>query len=87
LIPWLPEPLTRRWTEARNYWPRQLAQHVRHAGFAIEAHEFIWPVLELHVWLPPRGVEFYQRHFRTWDHVPGLRKFGVSNMVVGVKPA
>jgi SAM-dependent methyltransferase len=87
LIPWLPEPLTRRWTEARNYWPRQLAQHVRDAGFAIEGHEFIWPVLEVHVWLPPRGVDFYQRHFRTWDHVPGLRRFGVSNMVVGVKPA
>jgi SAM-dependent methyltransferase len=87
LIPWLPERLTRRWTVARNYWPRQLDRQVRNAGFAIMEISFIWPVLETHRWLPPRGVAWYQRHFRRWDHIPGLRKFGLSTMVVGVKPA
>ena len=87
LVPWLPEVVTRRWTSARNYWPRQLERHVRDAGFVIVETEFIWPVLETYRWLPPRGVTWYRRHFRHWDHVPVLRRFGVSTMVVGVKPS
>jgi SAM-dependent methyltransferase len=87
LIPWLPERLTRNWTAARNYWPRQLKRQVRDAGFAIVEASFIWPVLEIHPWLPSRGVAWYQRHFRQWDHIPVLRRFGVSTMVVGVKSA
>jgi SAM-dependent methyltransferase len=87
LIPWLPERLTHTWTAARNYWPRQLERRVRDAGFAIKETSFIWPVLETYPWLPAKGVAFYRRHFRSWDHVPGLRRFGVSTMVVGVKPA
>jgi len=87
LIPWLPERLTHSWTAARNYWPRQLVRRVHNAGFAIRETSFIWPVLETYRWLPPKGVAWYQRHFRTWDHVPGLRRFGVSTLVVGVKPA
>jgi SAM-dependent methyltransferase len=87
LIPWLPDRVTRRWTVARNYWPHQLKRHVRDAGFAIREVSFIWPVLETYPWLPPRGIAFYQRHFRQWDHIPVLRSFGLSTMVVGVKPA
>jgi SAM-dependent methyltransferase len=87
LIPWLPERLTHNWTAARNYWPTQLESHVHDAGFAIRETSFVWPVLQTYPWLPPKGVEWYQRHFRTWDHLPGLRRFGVSTMVVGVKPA
>jgi len=87
LIPWLPERLTHTWTTARNYWPRQLEGHVRKAGFAIKEIGFIWPVLEKNPWLPPSGIAWYQRNFRTWDHIPGLRRFGVSTMVIGVKPA
>jgi hypothetical protein len=86
-IPWLPERLTHTWTAARNYWPRQLERRVREAKFAIKETSFIWPVLETYPWLPRKGIEFYQRHFRTWDHVPGLRRFGVSTLVVGLKPA
>jgi len=87
LIPWLPERLTHRWTAARNYWPYQLRRHVRESGFAIEELAFIWPVLEIYPWLPARGVRWYQRHFRTWDQAWGLRRLGVSTMVVGIKPA
>ena len=87
LIPWLPERLTRNWTVARNYWPSQLERHVREAGFAINEIAFIWPVLEQYPWLPKRGVAWYQKNFRKWDRVPGLRRFGLSTMVVGVKPA
>jgi SAM-dependent methyltransferase len=87
IIPWLPVRMTRNWTSARNYWPRQLKRHALGAGFAISEIGFIWPVLEAYPWLPPRGIAWYQKHFRAWDHVPGLRRFGVSTMVVGVKPA
>ena len=86
LIPWLPERLTHNWTAARNYWPRQLRRQVVEGGFAIKETGFIWPVLETYPWLPPRGVTWYQRHFRKWDRVWGMRQFGVSTMVVGVKP-
>jgi SAM-dependent methyltransferase len=85
LIPWLPAAMTRNWTTARNYWPRQLRRQVQDAGFAIEEVSFIWPVLETFPWLPLRGVALYQQYFRRWDHVPGLRRFGVSTLVVGVK--
>jgi 2-polyprenyl-3-methyl-5-hydroxy-6-metoxy-1,4-benzoquinol methylase len=87
LIPWLPERVTRNWTVARNYWPRQLERQVRDAGFAIVEVSFIWPVLETNPWLPPKGIAWYQRHFRQWDHIPVIQRFGVSTMVVGVKPA
>ena len=87
LIPWLPERVTRKWTVARNYWPGELEHHVREAGFAINEIGFIWPVLETYQWLPSRGIAWYQKNFRKWDHVPGLRRFGLSTMVIGVKPA
>jgi SAM-dependent methyltransferase len=87
LIPWLPERVTRNWTVARNYWPGELERHVRRAGFAIKEIGFIWPVLETNPWLPRGGIAWYRQHFRKWDHVPGLRRFGVSTMVVGVKSA
>jgi len=87
LIPWLPEGLTHNWTAARNYWPRQLVRHVRDAGFAIKETSFIWPILETYPWLPKPALAIYHRNFQTWDHIPGLRRFGVSTLVVGVKPA
>ena len=86
LIPWLPERLTNSWTAARNYWPRQLERQVRDAGFVVREMSFVWPVLQTYPWLPKKGVDWYQRHFRTWDHLPGVRRFGVSTMVVGMKP-
>ena len=87
LIPWLPERVTRNWTVARNCWPSELERHVREAGFAINETGFIWPVLERYQWLPRRAIAGYQKNFRKWDHVPGLRRFGCSTLVVGVKPA
>jgi SAM-dependent methyltransferase len=87
LIPWLPERLTHDWTAARNYWPRQLVGDVSEAGFAIDETSFIWPVLETYPWLPSKALAYYHKKFRTWDHVAGLRRFGVSTLVVGIKPA
>jgi SAM-dependent methyltransferase len=87
LIPWLPLRLTNRWTYARNYWPRQLAGHVRNAGFTVSEVGFIWPVLEFYSWLPAPLISLYQRWLTRLDDIPGIRKFGVSTLVIATKPA
>ncbi len=85
LIPWLPEGWTRRFTDARNYWPHQLIGEVRNAGFQIIEVGYIWPVFEQYRWLPSSWINLYQRHLRTIDDMPGVRKFGLSTLVVGKK--
>jgi len=87
LIPWLPSRLTQPHVEARNYWPRELVGQVRQAGFAIAEVGFIWPVLDVYPWLPQSLIPLYQRNIPRLDRLPGLRRFGVSTLVVGVKPA
>lgn len=86
LIPWLPERLTRKWTTARNYWPRELERQVRRAGFAIDQIGFIWPVFEKIRWLPPGVLAWYRRRLPAVDRLPVLGRFGLSTMVIGVKP-
>ena len=86
LIPWLPVRLTNRWTYARNYWPRQLAGHVRDAGFTVSETGFIWPVFEFYSWLPASIILLYQRWVTRIDDIPGIRRFGVSNLVIAAKP-
>jgi SAM-dependent methyltransferase len=86
LIPWLPLRLTDRWTYARNYWPRQLADHVRTAGFTVTETGFIWPVLENYAWLPNFLIPAYQRWLPRIDDLPVLRRFGVSNLIIATKP-
>jgi SAM-dependent methyltransferase len=88
LIPWLPKRLTWRHVEARNYWPRELIGLVRDARFVIAETGYIWPILDVHPGRLPRGlIEVYQRYLGRLDRLPGLRRFGVSTLVVGVKPA
>ena len=86
LIPWLPERWTRKWTEARNYWPRQLVGHAREAGFTIREVGFIWPVLEEYPWLPKKMITAYRRRLTRLDNCPGLRRFGLSTLIVAIKP-
>jgi SAM-dependent methyltransferase len=86
LVPWLPERWTRKWTEARNYWPRQLVGHAREAGFTIREVGFIWPVLEEYPWLPKKMITAYRRRLSRLDNCPGLRRFGLSTLIVAVKP-
>jgi SAM-dependent methyltransferase len=86
LIPWLPERWTRKCTEARNYWPRQLVGHAREAGFDIQEVGFIWPVLEEYPWLPKKAITAYRRRLSTLDSCPGLRRFGLSTLIIATKP-
>jgi SAM-dependent methyltransferase len=82
LLPWLPQSLASRWMMARNYWPSQLVNHVKAAGLTVESCGFIWPVLEIYPWLPKYLRDTYQAHIRFFDRTPGLRRFGVSTMVI-----
>lgn len=86
LIPWLPERLTRRWTEARNYWPHQLVGHVHKAGFFIKEVGYIWPVFEQYSWLPEGVTSVYRRWVTRIDDIPGLRRFGLSTLIIATKP-
>lgn len=86
LIPWLPERLTRKWTYARNYWPRQLVRHVRDAGFVIQEVGFVWPVFDQYPWLPKPIISMYQRWVDRIDDIPGLRRFGLSTLIIAKKP-
>lgn len=85
VIPWLPGRLTRDWVDARNYWPFELSGLVERNGFTVVERSFIWPVFEVIPWLPARWITYYQRHISVFSRIPGLRRFGVSNLVVGVR--
>jgi SAM-dependent methyltransferase len=82
LLPWLPQSLANRWMIARNYWPRELVDQVEGAGLIVDSREFIWPVLEFYPWLPKYFRESYQAHIHFFDKTPGLRRFGVSTLVI-----
>jgi len=86
LLPWLPERLTRNWLHARNYWPCQLVQHVRSTGFAVQETGFIWPVFDQYPWLPSPVISRYRRWMEKLDDIPGIQRFGLSTLVVGIKP-
>jgi SAM-dependent methyltransferase len=82
ILPWLPQSVAARWMTARNYWPKELINHVKSAGLTIERVGFIWPVLEMYRWLPARLCRAYQSRIEVLDQVPGLRRFGVSTLIV-----
>jgi ubiquinone/menaquinone biosynthesis C-methylase UbiE len=85
-IPWLPERLTRNWLHARNYWPRQLTGQAQNAGFKVQEIGFIWPVFDKYRWLPSLMISGYQQWMEQLDDIPGVRRFGVSTLVIATKP-
>lgn len=85
LIPWLPERVTRGVTTARNYWPHEVKRLVTDAGFVVEDVGFVFPTFERFVNLPAPLTNWYRRNLRRWDSAPGLRRFGVSTLIVGRK--
>jgi ubiquinone/menaquinone biosynthesis C-methylase UbiE len=82
IIPWLPKTLTDRWVAARNYWPKELRRKVRSKGFLIVESGFIMPVFEAFPWAPATLAESFRRHITSIDRLPGIRRFGVSNLIV-----
>ncbi len=85
LLPWLPRFLTDRWVTARNYWPWEIRRIIKAAGFEIVESGYIMPVLEAYPWLPDSVTRGFRRYITAFDHLPLLRIFGVSNLIVGKK--
>jgi ubiquinone/menaquinone biosynthesis C-methylase UbiE len=86
MIPWLPRLITDRWVTARNYWPRELRQRIASCGFTIVKSGFIMPAFEFYPWLPASMAGVFRRHITTIDSFPGIRRMGVSNLVVARRP-
>jgi ubiquinone/menaquinone biosynthesis C-methylase UbiE len=82
MIPWLPKLITDRWVTARNYWPKELRQRIASCGFTIIESGFVMPVFGLYPWLPASITGIFRRHITRIDRVPGIRRTGVSNLVV-----
>ncbi len=85
ILPWLPPQIGQRFMHARNYWPSELRKMIRDEGFTLHTKSFIWPVLEVHPWLPAPMIRRYQKVIPVFDSMPVVRCFGVSNFIIGQK--
>jgi SAM-dependent methyltransferase len=85
LLPWLPGRLAWRFMRARNYWPRELRQLVAASGLDVVHVDFAFPLFTKLKWLPPGVIEQYRALVPTLEKLPGLRRFGISTLVVGRK--
>lgn len=90
-IPWMPLSLAGRFVDfpARNYWPGQLTRMMRDAGFSVRGQSFMWQTFEgagHGVTIAHRFAAAARGLARTLEKTPGLRRFGISQVVVAVKP-
>lgn len=83
IIPWLPRSTTDRWVTARNYWPGELRAKIENRGYKIVETGFIMPVFEAYPWIPEAVSQRFRDHVTSIDRWPGIRRLGVSNLVVG----
>jgi ubiquinone/menaquinone biosynthesis C-methylase UbiE len=89
-VPWVPVRwgLFEHW--ARNYWPWELRALLRAAGFAIERCAYVWQTFENISGRQPRWISALRPALRALaralEATPGLRAFGVSQLVVARKP-
>ena len=90
--PWLPLGLTRRWVRpwARNYWPHELSQLVREAGFDVRRRYYVWQTFENISGRQPRAIALIRPGLRRLatmaERLPGLRAFGTSQLLIARKP-
>jgi len=84
-IPWLPRALTDRWVTARNYWPHELREKIASNRFCVIETGFVMPVFEGYPWVPAPLVRVLHRYINFIDRCPGIRRIGVSNLVVALK--
>jgi SAM-dependent methyltransferase len=75
---------------ARNYWPWELLALVRAGGFSIERWAYVWQTFENISGHQPRLIRtlrpLLRAIARTLEATPGLRAFGVSQLIVARKP-
>ncbi len=92
LVPWIPVAIGRRFVHywARNYWPWELRRLVRDAGFEIVRTGYLWQTFEnisgrQPAWMKPL-VGALRALAALLERVPGLRAFGVSQIVLARRP-
>jgi len=78
LLPWLPSGIGKLFMLARNYWPYELRNMVCSEGLVIRTAGFVWPVFEVHPWLPRPIIYCYRNLIPVLERVPFIRRFGVS---------
>jgi hypothetical protein len=75
---------------ARNYWPWELRALVRAGGFSIERCGYVWQTFENISGHQPRLIgalrPLLRAIARALEATPGLRAFGVSQLIVARKP-
>lgn len=92
LVPYIPLALGRKlfhyW--ARNYWPGELADLVRSAGFDLATTGFLWQTFENISGRQPRLIAatlpFWRAVAAACERVPVVRRLGPSQAVVASKP-
>jgi SAM-dependent methyltransferase len=91
-IPWIPLALGTRLFDywARNYWPWELRALVERAGLRVIATGGVWQTFENISGHQPRWLAALRPLLRALcavcERIPGLRAFGVSQLIVAEKP-
>ncbi len=90
LVPYVPVRLGLFQYWARNYWPWELRALVRAGGFSIERCGYVWQTFENISGHQPRWIgalrPLLRAIARALEATPGLRAFGVSQLIVARKP-
>jgi SAM-dependent methyltransferase len=90
LVPYVPVRLGLFQYWARNYWPWELRALVRMGGFSIERCAYVWQTFENISGHQPRLIAalrpLLRAIARALEATPGLRAFGVSQLIVARKP-
>jgi ubiquinone/menaquinone biosynthesis C-methylase UbiE len=91
LVPYVPLRLSRTVLDfwARNYWPGELRQMVRQAGFTITGTDYVWQTFEGISSHQPRLIgrssAVLRRIANLLERLPLLRSLGVSQVIVATK--
>jgi SAM-dependent methyltransferase len=89
-VPYVPVRLGLFQYWARNYWPWELRALVRAGGFSIERCAYVWQTFENISGHQPRLIAALRPPLRAiaraLEATPGLRAFGVSQLIVARKP-
>ena len=86
-IPYIPIPLGRKFLRywARNYWPWELRDLIRRAGFKVESSHFVWQTFENISGHQPAWIAALRPLLRGiangMERLPLISKLGVSQVI------
>jgi ubiquinone/menaquinone biosynthesis C-methylase UbiE len=89
-VPYVPVRLGLFEYWARNYWPWELRRLIGSGGFSIVRSAYVWQTFENISGNQPRLIRVLRPLLRSiaalFEATPGLRAFGVSQLIVARKP-